>query len=48
MNYKFVLTDRATRIRIDSHKQLVQLLVIESLAKYFSKCSDELILNKTG
>ena len=36
------LTDGTSRISVDPHKQLVQLLVVKAFAKYFTKGCDEL------
>ena len=36
------LTDGATRVSVNPHEQLVQLLVIQSFAKNFAKGCDEL------
>ena len=42
MNLKARLTDSTTRISINLHEELVQLLVVETLAQHVAESFDEL------
>ena len=43
--HELVPVDRATRVSIDSHEQLVELLVLETLSEDFTEGCDELLSN---